>query len=156
MIQTFSFSFWKLIFSAKIRIKAQPYFIERIQASRNRPVSQKRPICLQLKRDAVLNSISGEERLEEFPGRDALSSGGLDQTGKDAVGFQAIIGAGSETYFSEDHQMPQTLFRVILGGRHPGSPVEGKVRNHCCPTIRFHGRRYPHCKISRTAVIKFS
>jgi len=32
----------------KIQIEAQPFFIEWMQADRNRPVSQKRPIYLQL------------------------------------------------------------------------------------------------------------
>ena len=57
---------------------------------------------------------------------DALFSGGLHQTGKDAVGFQSAIRSGSEAYFAEDHQMPERLFRMIVGGRYAGTPEEGK------------------------------
>jgi hypothetical protein len=38
----FLFSIWKTIFPAKIQIKAQPFFIGRMQSGRNRPVSQNR------------------------------------------------------------------------------------------------------------------
>jgi hypothetical protein len=48
---------------------------------------------------------------------DALSSGGLHQTGKDAVGFQSAFRSGSEAYLAEDHQRSERLFRVIVGGR---------------------------------------
>jgi len=41
IIQAFSFSFWKTVFSAKIQIEAQLFSIELTQASWNRPVSQK-------------------------------------------------------------------------------------------------------------------
>ena len=34
---------------------------------------------------------------------DALSSGGLHQTGKDAMGFQSAFRSGSEADFAEDH-----------------------------------------------------
>jgi hypothetical protein len=47
IIQAFSFSFWKTVFSARIQMEAQPFSIERMQASWNRPVSQKRlKFCL--------------------------------------------------------------------------------------------------------------
>jgi hypothetical protein len=46
---------------------------------------------------------------------DALSSGGLQQTGKDAVGFQSAFRSGSEGYLAKDHQMPERLFRMFLG-----------------------------------------
>ena len=59
---------------------------------------------------------------------DALSSGGLHQTGKDAVGFQSAIRSGSETYLAEDHQMPERLFRLIVGGWDAGTPQEGKEK----------------------------
>ena len=49
IIQAFSFSFWKTVFSARIQMEAQPSSIERMQASWNRPVYQKRlNLCLQL------------------------------------------------------------------------------------------------------------
>ena len=54
---------------------------------------------------------------------DALSSSGLHQTGKDAVGFQSAVRSGSEAYFAKDHQMPERLFRVIVGGWYAGAPV---------------------------------
>ena len=59
---------------------------------------------------------------------DALSSGGLDQTGKDAVGFQSAFRSGSEAYLAEDHQMPERLFRVIVRGRYAGASEEGKEK----------------------------
>ena len=57
---------------------------------------------------------------------DALSSGGLHQTGKDAVGFQSVFRSISEAYLAEDHQMPEGLFRVIVGGWYAGAPEKGK------------------------------
>ena len=59
---------------------------------------------------------------------DALSSGGLHQTGKDAVGFQSAIRSGPEADLAEDHQMPEGLFRVIVGGRYAGASEEGKKK----------------------------
>ena len=59
---------------------------------------------------------------------DALSSGGLHQTGKDAVGFQSAFRSGSEAYFAEDHEEPERLFRVIIRGRYAGVPEEGKEK----------------------------
>ena len=59
---------------------------------------------------------------------DALSSGGLHQTGKDAVGFQSAIRSGSEAYLAEDHQMSERLFRVIVRGRYAGASEEGKEK----------------------------
>ena len=59
---------------------------------------------------------------------DALSSGGLQQTGKDAVGFQSAFRSGSEAYLAEDHQMPERLFRVIVRGRYAGAPEESKEK----------------------------
>ena len=59
---------------------------------------------------------------------DSLSSGGLDQTGKDAVGFQSVFRSISEAYLAEDHQMSERLFRVIVGGRDAGTPEEGKEK----------------------------
>ena len=59
---------------------------------------------------------------------DALSSGGLHQTGKDAVGFQSAFRSGSEADFAEDHEKPERLFRVIIRGRYAGVPEEGKEK----------------------------
>jgi hypothetical protein len=59
---------------------------------------------------------------------DALSSGGLHQTGKDAVGFESAFRSGSEAYLAEDHQGSKRLFRMIVGGRHAGTPEEGKEK----------------------------
>ena len=56
----------------------------------------------------------------------ALSSGGLHQTGKDAVGFQSAIRSGPEADLAEDDQMSERLFRVIVGGRYAGAAQEGK------------------------------
>ena len=60
---------------------------------------------------------------------DALSSGGLQQTGKDAVGFQSAFRSSSEAYLAEDHQMPERLFRVIVGGWYAGAPEKGKKKS---------------------------
>ncbi len=59
---------------------------------------------------------------------DALSSGSLHQTGENAVGFQSAIRSGPEAYLEEDHQMPERLFRVIVGGRYAGVAEEGKEK----------------------------
>ena len=59
---------------------------------------------------------------------DALSSGGLQQTGKDAVGFQSAFRSGSEADLAEDHQGSERLFRVIVRGRYAGAPEEGKEK----------------------------
>ena len=59
---------------------------------------------------------------------DALPSGSLHQAGKDTVGFESAIRSGSEAYLTEDHQMPERLFRVVVGGRHAGVPQEGKEK----------------------------
>jgi len=70
--------------------------------------------------------ICREEGLQELPWVDALSSGGLHQTGKDAVGFESAIRSGPQADFAEDHQMPKRLFGVVVGGRYPGAPQKGK------------------------------
>jgi len=59
---------------------------------------------------------------------DALSSGGLHQTGKDAVDFQSAFRSISEAYLAEDHQISEGLFRVIVGGRDARAPEEGKEK----------------------------
>ena len=59
---------------------------------------------------------------------DALSSGRLHQTGKDTVGFQAVIRSGAEAYFAEDDQVPKRLFGVIIRGRYVGASEEGKEK----------------------------
>ncbi len=62
--------------------------------------------------------------MQEFSGRDALSSGGLHQTGKDAVGSESAIRSGSKADLAEDHQMPQGLFGKIIRRWHAGMPEE--------------------------------
>ena len=57
---------------------------------------------------------------------DALSSGGLHEAGKDAVGFQSALGSGTEAYLTEDDQMPERLFCMIVGGGNAGTAEEGK------------------------------
>ena len=59
---------------------------------------------------------------------DALSSGGLNQTGKDAVSFQSTIRSGPEADLAEDHQMSERLFRVIVRGRYAWAAEEGKEK----------------------------
>jgi hypothetical protein len=59
---------------------------------------------------------------------DALSSGGLHQTGKDAVGFQSAFRSGSEANLAEYNQMSERLFRVIVRGGYAGAPEEGKEK----------------------------
>ena len=59
---------------------------------------------------------------------EALSSGGLHQAGKDAVGLQSAFGSGSAGYFAEDHQMSQRLFCKIIRGGHAGMPEESKEK----------------------------
>ncbi len=58
----------------------------------------------------------------------ALSSGGLHQTGKDAVGFQSAFRSRSEADLAEDHQRSKRLFCVIVGGWYAGAPEEGKEK----------------------------
>ena len=59
---------------------------------------------------------------------DALSSGGLHQTGKDGMGFQSASRSGSDAYLAEDDHMPERVFRVVVGGRYAGASEEGKER----------------------------
>ena len=59
---------------------------------------------------------------------DALSSGGLHEAGKDAVGFKSAFRSGSEAYLAEDHQMSKSLFRMIVCGRYAGAFEEGKEK----------------------------
>jgi hypothetical protein len=59
---------------------------------------------------------------------DALFSGGLHKTGEDAVGFESAFRSRSEAYFAEDHQMPERLFRTIVGGGYAGVAEEGKEK----------------------------
>ena len=70
--------------------------------------------------------ICGEEDLQELPWRDTLSSGGLHQTRKDAVGFEPAFRSRSEADFAEDHQIPESLFRVIVRRRDAGVPEKGE------------------------------
>ena len=57
---------------------------------------------------------------------DALSSGGLHEAGKDAVGFQSAFRSVPEADLADDHQRSERLFRVIVGGRHTRAAEEGK------------------------------
>jgi hypothetical protein len=57
---------------------------------------------------------------------DALSSGGLHQAGKDAMGFQSAFRPSSEAYLAEDDQMSERLFRVIVREGYAGAPEEGE------------------------------
>ena len=66
--------------------------------------------------------------MQKLPWMDALSSGGLYEAGKDAVSFQSVFRSRSEAYLAEDHEVPERLFRMIIGGRHPGAPEEGKEK----------------------------
>ena len=59
---------------------------------------------------------------------EALSSGSLHQAGEDAMGFEPAFRSGSEAYLTEDHQMPERLFRVIVGRRYAEAPQEGKEK----------------------------
>ena len=44
------------------------------------------------------------------------------------MGFQSAFRSGSEEYLTEDYQMPERLFRVIVRGRYAGAPEEGKEK----------------------------
>ena len=72
--------------------------------------------------------ICSKQGLQKLPWADALSSGGLHETGKDAVGFQPAIRSSSEGYLAEYNQMSERLFRVIVRGRYAGAPGEGKEK----------------------------
>ena len=82
---------------------------------------------------------------------DALSSGGLQQTGKDAVGFQSAFRSGSEAYLAEDHQMPERLFGVIVGGRYTGAAEEGKEKSLLVQASR--GTKHPGGRCSQYSQI---
>ena len=57
---------------------------------------------------------------------DTLSSGRLDQRGKDAVGFESGFRSRSKRYLAKDHQMPEGLFCVVIGGRYTRASEEGE------------------------------
>ena len=57
---------------------------------------------------------------------DALSSGGLHQTGKDAVSFEPAFRSRSETDLAEDHQVPERLLGVVVSRRYAGVPEKGE------------------------------
>ena len=57
---------------------------------------------------------------------DSLSSGCLDQTGKDAVSFKSAFRPGSEAYFPEDHHMSYRLFSLVVRRRHTRAAKESK------------------------------
>ena len=44
------------------------------------------------------------------------------------MGFESTFRSGSEAYLAEDHQMPERLFRVVVGGRYAWAPEEGKKK----------------------------
>ncbi len=67
--------------------------------------------------------------MQKLPWMNTLSSGSLHQRGKDAVGFQSAFGSGSEAYLAEDHQRPERLFGVIVGGRYAGVAEESKEKS---------------------------
>ena len=66
--------------------------------------------------------------MQELSGVDTLSSGGLHQTGKDAVGLESTIRSGPEADLAKDHQMPKRLFGVIVGGRYAGASEKGEEK----------------------------
>ena len=47
-----------------------------------------------------------------------MPSGGLDQTGEDAMVLKAGFGSCAERSFPEDDQMPDGLLGMIIGRRH--------------------------------------
>jgi hypothetical protein len=57
---------------------------------------------------------------------DALPPGGVDQTGKDAMGLNPAFGTGSKTDLTEDDQIPQGLFRLIVGRWDTGNTEKGE------------------------------
>jgi hypothetical protein len=59
---------------------------------------------------------------------DALSSGGLHEAGKNAVGFQSALRSGSEANLAEDHQIPERLFRAGLRAALKAAYLAGEVR----------------------------
>jgi hypothetical protein len=59
---------------------------------------------------------------------DALSSGGLYEAGKDAVSFQSAFRSRSEANLSEDHEIPERLFGVIVRGGYAGTAEKGKEK----------------------------
>jgi hypothetical protein len=44
------------------------------------------------------------------------------------MGFEPALRSGSEVYFTEDHQMPERLFRMIVRGRYAGASEEGEEK----------------------------
>ena len=44
------------------------------------------------------------------------------------MSFQSAIGSSPETYLAKYHQMPERLFRMIVGGRYAGASEEGKEK----------------------------
>ena len=44
------------------------------------------------------------------------------------MGFQSVLGSRPEAYLAKDHQVPERLFGVIVGGRYTGAPEEGKEK----------------------------
>lgn len=59
--------------------------------------------------------IGSQKGLEKLPGMNAQPSGRMKQTGDDAMGLKPAWGPSSETDFTEDDQIPQGLFGLIVG-----------------------------------------
>ena len=57
---------------------------------------------------------------------DALPYSGVNQTGKEAMGLKPALGAGSKTDLTEDDQIPQGLFGLIVGRGDTRDTEEGK------------------------------
>ena len=70
--------------------------------------------------------VGGQEGLKKLSGIDALTPGGLHQTGEDAMGLKPALGAGTKTDLTEDDQIPEGLFGLIVGRGDPRDSEEGK------------------------------
>ena len=57
-----------------------------------------------------------------------MSSGGLYETGKDAVGFQSAFRSGSEADLAEDDEIPERLFCMIIRGWYAWAAEKGKEK----------------------------
>ena len=73
--------------------------------------------------------IGGEEGLQELSWVDGLVFWRFAPEGKDAVGFQATLGSGSEAYLAKDDQMPERLFCVIVGGWYTRASEESEEKS---------------------------
>ncbi len=64
--------------------------------------------------------------MQEFSWMDFLSSGSLQQAGKDAVSFKTAFRASSKAYLAEYHQSTLRLLRMIVCGLYTWMSEEGK------------------------------